>query len=142
MQFGVMITNNGAHPADKWAAQTAGSICELIQVDDSSSSPEAVKARMAKPRLELAMTEALLDHHAHVQESEKDHLAEHGDADHDPDDDVVEEAVSAIESAAVGTPFEEHFAKQQTKDVVRSIVKSHFATSMDIERGWHKSRQS
>ena len=141
---GILITNGGVHPADKWAAHTAAQIADLIQVDEASESPEAGAARRAKPRFELDLADALESHHRGIQESERAALvsggAERLDAPLAVKTDDLDEAVSAVEEAAEGTPFEAHFTDPQVQDVVRQIVGTHFATVMSIERSWHADR--
>jgi len=137
----IMITNNGVHPSDRWAAMTASEICDLIQINETSASPEAIAARKAKPRLELDLADLLETFHANVQKHERELLAAHGDA-HlvtplDPsagEVDTPQEVVAEIVKIAAKTPFGAHFALPQVQEVVRGIVDHHFALSIDIER--------
>lgn len=147
MQPGVMITNGGPHPADKWAAMTASHIAGLIAIDEASTSPPAVAARKAKPRFELALAELLEVFHGNVQKRERDLLAAHGDAQLakpiDPNDGVIDtpvEVAEAVAKAAADTPFAAHFALDQVKTVVAHIVDDHFGKVIDIERSWHADR--
>lgn len=142
---GILITNGGPHPADKWAAESAAHIADLIQINEASESPEAVAARKAKPRFELDLADALEGHHKTIQTQERAALDEHGaqryghsvdPAEHVPE--TVDEAIACVAEVAAGTPFAEHFTKPDTVAVVRSILMQHFATAMQIERSWHR----
>lgn len=147
MQFGILKTDGGLHPADKWAAMTAAQIVSLIEIDEHSSSEAAVTARRAKARFELDLADALEGHHKAVQEHEIAKLGEAGaarytasldPAEHVPD--TLDEAMAAVTEAASGTMFEAHFARPEVQDIVRNTLASHFATAMDIERRWHNDR--
>ncbi len=142
---GILTTDGGPHPADKWAAETANQIVAMVQIDEASGSPAAVAARKAKPRLQLAIAEVMEDLHDNVMKYERAMLAEDGD-DHlltplDPKGgqlDTVEEAVTEILALTEGTPFAAHFAANAA--AVQSTVAHHFALIMDIERSWHADR--
>lgn len=138
-----MVTNGGPHPPDAWARATAAQIANLIQVDEASTSPEAIQARMAKPRFELDLADALLDHHGNVQEVERSAIEQHGSArlshPYDPSG-HLDDALSAVVATANGTPFAAHFALKEVQAVLRRILADHFVTSMDVERSWHCDR--
>lgn len=140
----LLVTNGGPHPADKWAAITAHQIGDLIQIDEHSASPEAVAARIAKPKLMTAITEALAGHHHAVQKHERGKIDEHGherlshslDArEHVPA--TLDEAFRDVMLCTKDSAFKAHFDQAHVQDVVRGILGSHFATSMHIERSWH-----
>lgn len=144
MHATALITNGGPHPSDKWAAVTADHICRLIEIDESSVTPEAIAARKAKPRFELALADALDGHHATVQDHEKGALVEHGVDRYghplDPQAQHMDEALAAVLAVAKGTPFEDGVASDEFQAAVLAILGSHFATSIDIERKWHRDR--
>jgi hypothetical protein len=138
---GIMITNGGPHPMDKWAAETASNIAGLIQIDDASDSDAARVARRAKPRFELDLADVLELHHTRIQQAERAALKDVGSLRYDMPfaigDDLMSAAVDDVAKAAVGTPFEEHFKEPQVQSVVRGIIGTHFASIMDIERQIH-----
>jgi hypothetical protein len=141
MQPRVMITNGGVHTADKWAAVTAAEIADLIEISEASTSPEAIAARKAKPRLELDIADLVERFHANVQKHERELLAANGDAQLvtplDPaagDVDTPEEVVAGIVALTAKTPFAAHFATPEVQAVLKKIVGNHFSLSMDIER--------
>lgn len=130
MRIGVMITNGGTHPPEKWAEQTAA---QIIQI-----SKEAIgDAAMAARKLELRMLDVLEAAHAEVQASEKQHIKNLGLALLEQDIDPtphVQKPLDALVEAAKGTPFEEHFSKPEIKDYLRRVLGQHFGTAMHIER--------
>lgn len=129
-----LITNGGAHPPEKWAAETAEQICPFDPSGDNT---------IAAKRLQLAITELLVGHHGAVQESENGHLASKGDARldeaHDPMP-AAEAALEAVIAAYKGTPFESKTEDPEWRASVGGILASHFATSVDISRQWHCHR--
>jgi hypothetical protein len=147
MQPRVLITNGGAHPADKWAALTAEMIGDMIEVDPDSATSAAVAARRAKPRFVLDLADVLNGYHAAVQMNERARLIAEGErrlvAPLDPHGGPVDtpvEAAEAIARAAAATPFAAHFASDQVKAVVANLVADHHVKIMDIERSWHADR--
>lgn len=143
----IMITDGGPHPADKWAAVTAAEICDLIQIDEHSTSAEAAAARKAKPRLELELIDLLETFHANLQAHERERLEAEGDGRLTkplaPDDGVIdtpEEVADGVAKVAEDTPFAAHFALSEVKAVVTAIVADHTVRSIDIERSWHADR--
>lgn len=145
MQVGVMITNGGPHPPDKWAAQTARSICDLIQIDEAADSAEAKTARKAKPHLELDLADVLEEMHRQNQDNERAKLGEEGDARLSKpliqlQSDAVENGLAMVVAVTASTPFAAHFALPQVQAVVRNILAQHCANAMHIERSWHADR--
>lgn len=132
MQTGILVTNGGPHPADKWAAQTAA---QIIQIGADASGEQAIAAR----KFELVILDILEDHHGKVQTHERGKITEHGTARfaHPLDSaEHVDAPFQAIVAASKGTLFESHFAKPEVQAHIRNVLASHFATSMDIERSW------
>ncbi len=155
MQVGVMITNGGPHPADKWAVTTAG---QILMAVFSQAAAETVGAR----KLELALLDILLDHHENVQTHERGKLDEHGldrlaqPVDPHPHCPAVVAAIVA-EAKKIGKvqvpdpdkPGElktidlgDHFEKPEVQKVLAGLIGAHFATAMDIERSWHADRNA
>jgi len=135
MQVGVMITDGGPHPSEKWADQTASQI-----IDIAATAPESklMEARAFREKI----VEILTPHHAKVQEHERGKLAasiEHMVTPLDPSE-HIDEAVDAIIAAAKGLSFEAHFHKPETRAYLVNLIGSHFATAMHIERSWHADR--
>src|SRR4051812_44528638 len=115
---GVISTDGGAHPADKWAAMTANQVVAMVQIDETSASPAAVAARKAKPRLQLAIADAIEPIYVGVLSFERAALTKNGDARlfapvhpqvHGNLTDEVTEAVAAIQGLTDATPFAAHF---------------------------------
>lgn len=135
MQVGVMITNGGPHPPDKWAEMTAN---QIVQVSPTADSPMAIAARA----LEAKIKDALEGHHARVQTIERDLLDKDEErlaAMIDPSR-HLDIAVKAVVDAANGTMWQTHFAEPQIQEYVKRLLAQHFATVMDIERDWFARR--
>lgn len=152
MQVGVMITNGGPHSPEKWAAATSG---EIIKIAADASEEEVVleNGRRVKKkrvdvidgrRIELRIMDVLADVHRNVQEAERSKIvADPTRADEkvpDPFEHDIEATTTAICATANGTMFEEYFGRPAVKKHIREVLASHFATSMHIERSWHRDR--
>lgn len=135
---GILITDGGAHPADKWAEATAQ---HIVKIAESASG----ERRAAAVKLEAAIIDILEGHHAIVQNGERAAIVEHGharilhplDADHHIS---VDGAVKEIVAAAKNTPWAVDFEKEETVAGLTHLLHSHFKTSMHIERSWHADR--
>ena len=147
MQSGVLITNGGPHSPEKWAVATA----EIIfDINPAMASDRLLQAK----RLQLAIVEALIPHHAGVMDRERGHMA--GDkkqrnlrksddlhTDHQKEAGAeADEAIAAIQAAAKGTPWEGHCSEPERVAAWRNIIASHFMTSKHIEHCWHSDRQN
>ncbi len=135
MQVGVMITDGGPHPPEKWAEQTASQI-----IDIAATAPEA-KLKEAREFREKIVA-ILTPHHAKVQDHERGKLAASIERMATPLDPTphIGEAVDAIIAAAKGLSFEAHFQQPETRAYLENLIGSHFATAMHIERSWHADR--
>lgn len=146
MRVGVMTTNGGPHPADKWASETAGEIISYVKVDDNADTPEAALVRRAKPRLELDIAEALEDSHRVNILAERAALAIHDterlSQPFEVDEDHLDSGTEAVVSVAkkYGAPFADAFDSDNGRSIVRQALKVHFTTAHDVERGWHADR--
>lgn len=145
MQVGILITNGGPHPADKWAACTAKTICDLIVIDEASASPEAVACRRAKPRFQLDLADALEAVYQTNQQAEQARATKNTDNASMPaidptDGPHLDAAMAAILTAAKPTPFAVYFGQPEVTDPVRRIVAQHLGNIMHIERSWHADR--
>lgn len=148
MRVGVMVTNGGPHPADKWAEETAGEIMSLVKIeDDQAGDTDEVKenkrkARRVKLRLEADLVDALEPHHFDNQKREKDHLHasdERLNQPYDPEEDLIRAAVDSVVGAAkkYGDPWASAFDSDNGRELITTAVKVHFASAMHVERGWH-----
>jgi hypothetical protein len=133
MNVGILATDGGPHPPEKWAQVTASQI-----IDIASDAPEA-KLREARV-FEARVLEILTGHHSLVQEHERGGLANEGPERLATDIDTsghVPDAVDDIISAAKGTSFAPHFAKPEVRAYVERLLHEHFHHAMHIERSWH-----
>ena len=136
--IGVLATDGGPHPADKWAEATASHIVDI-------ASHVAGERRAAAVKLEAAIIDILGGHHTTIQDGERAKIVEHGHDrlghDLDPEHHLsVDDAVTEIVAAAKGTPWEADFAKPEMAEHLKALLAQHFRTSMHIERSWHSDR--
>ena len=144
MQVGILKTDGGPHPADKWARMTALMLTNhLIDIDDNSSSPQAIEAREARDELNLKVYRILKLHHGHVQAIERSAIyvggnerlsAAEGAEDHVCIDDVLTDIVAEASQYPV---LAGHFAKPETQAAIRAQLERDFGSVVKIERDWH-----
>lgn len=144
MQVGVLTTDGGPHPADKWARMTAWMLSNhLIEVDEKAASKRAQEIREARDELNQRLYKLLKEHHAKVQDGERAKIKELGSkrlahplnaAEHADVDALVDKVVKA---ADVHPEIRAHFGKDETKDAIRAQLHRDFGSVMDIERDWH-----
>lgn len=153
MQVGILKTDGGPHPAEKWARMTAWMLSNhLINVDENASSPRAVAIREARDELNGRLYKVLKEHHGAVQTGERAKLKEHGSerlslglrnseeardaavAEH-VDVDAVVDAVVA--ESKLHPELFAHYNKDETRDAIRAQLHRDFASVMDVEHGWH-----
>lgn len=134
-----LISNNGPHPADNWAALATTRILDMIQIDANSTSPTAVEARLAKEDLRPKLLRYLNDHFGEVQSTERTHVRRvYDDLNVDEHLPTILANVSAL---AKGTPFAAHFKNPDFLETVRRIVGQFTANVMHIERRYHADRK-
>jgi hypothetical protein len=133
MQIGILATDGGPHPPEKWAQATVAQIMEI-----ASSAPEALYREATD--LERKLIELLAGHHASAQDLERGALSTSG-ADHlaAPVDTAphLSSAVADIVELAKGTSFEGHFSTPETQAYLAEVLHSHFHNVKMIERSWH-----
>jgi hypothetical protein len=131
----IMVTNGGPHPPDAWAHVTAQ---HLAPVD-----PNTTGARhTAAVKLQVAIAEALLPHHTAVQALERGKLqtvSGHLLTQLNPEP-HLDDAVKAIQDAAKGSLWEDHFHQPEIVSLIRQELGCHFASVQHIERSWHVDR--
>jgi len=153
MQLGVLATDYGPHPVEKWARMTAWQISNhLIEVDEKDARPEAIAVREARDALEQRLYAVLKGHHATVQQGERAAIAKYGyvrlshplrasEADRNAgvaehvDVDAIVAAVVA--EAKIHPSILAHFSKPEVQSQVAEIFRKDASSVMDIERDWH-----
>lgn len=144
MIVGILSTDNGPHPPEKWAAVTAGRVIDISANPTGvvngvvQANPQAV-LREAEQFRQIVMT-LLTHHHAEMQEAERAHLRAKGADRLAEVIDVsaqVESAVRDVLDAARSTSFAEHFTQDQVHDWLRVAFAEDFHHIALIERSWH-----
>jgi hypothetical protein len=133
----VMVTNSGAHPPEFWAQVTAEHVAPI-------STNMTGERRLAAMALQGAVQRALVPIHADVAERERMRVAASGDGramldPYDPNPNVAN-AVAAVQAAAKGTEWEDHFNDADVVAAMSQEICSHFATSQHIERSAYADR--
>lgn len=133
---GVMITDGGPHPADKWAVTTANQITGLIEILPTASSG----ATIAKAKFGVTVMEILHAAHEATQKAERAKCHADGDknlvAPLDPSS-QIDKPLAAIIAATKGTMFEAWGADTVVQGVIRDTIGKDLATTMHVERDWH-----
>lgn len=145
VQLGIMISNGGAHPADKWAEQATEAILALLEDNNpDDSSPGAVAARQAKRDLRPVLFGTLNGCFEKVKRDEGAHLRKIKTADeahshawggHDPE--PYKAVMEVVNEALSKTPWAGHFAQPHVQAVLWSIVGQTMVDLMHIERRYH-----
>ena len=140
MKVGVMITNGGTHPPEKWAEQSADQIIDAIQLEPTYVAYEA--ALQGKNLLRDKVRDALVGLHGQVQSKERGYLQASSGHLAEPLDpsDHIDEALAAVNAAIAGSMFASHYAKPDTQLYIKNVLASHFSSSMHIERSWHADK--
>jgi hypothetical protein len=145
MKVGILISNNSDHhPPAAWADATAGLIGDLIQIDENSTSGEAVKARRIKEKLIPDLADALTEHHHTVKRHVDNKIAEHGldrlSHELEPEPRHIEDALATVNAVLAKTPFAEHFQRSEVQDALRARLAADLRSVDDIARSWHADR--
>jgi hypothetical protein len=133
MLVGVMSTDGGPHPPEKWAALTAS------QVIDIASSADGALLSAARD-FQAKVESVLVRHHSLAQEHERAGLATEGTDRLASDIDTsghVPDAVDDVIALSRSTSFAAHFAKPEVRAYLERLLHEHFHHSMHIERQWH-----
>lgn len=152
MQLGVLATDGGPHPPEKWARMTAWMITtHLVQVDERSASAQAIQVREARDEMARNLYPVLRAHFETVQKGERAKVQAPGGVnrlnpaflENDRNAAVaehvnVDEVVTAIVAQAATSPIlADHFAKDEVKAQVREIFHKDAGSVIDIERDHH-----
>ena len=131
----IMATDGGPHPADAWAQITAE---HIAPIGKDVTGHRRLKALELQAKIALAVE----PRHASAMESARDGLASSLDKIMEPPNPGVytDTIVKAIQDAAVGTEWEEHFKEPARVALIRQEVASHVATIQHIEKSRHADK--
>jgi hypothetical protein len=135
MQFGILITNNGTHSAEKWASAVASKIITL--------SPDISEDHLiAAQRFQATVAEVLVSHHQDAKDevvnSLKADSAAHftaGDL-HNPGE-RLNVCIDEIVKASVGTPWENEFKNQEILNGLSAYIGQSLVDLKHVERLTH-----
>ena len=144
MFVGVIKTDGGAHPPEKWAYISAAHIVDIFRVDPSS--PREIELEMAKDMLRAKITQLMIAHFKKAQDGERGLIKTVGHdrilvdinpahADHMDSDAVAQEIVAAFD----GSVLKEFLGADQVA-AIKERVETDCRTIMHIEHGWHADR--
>lgn len=139
MQIRAIVTHNGEHSPEKMALACAQ---RLVEIDPTLTDGERV---LAAQRLELAVVEALIPHHAAARDEVRGKLAADAAAHfaepnlHDPGA-RLDEALAAVTEAAAGTPWEADFRDPAAQARMRRIIGQFLVDMAHLERLYHADR--
>lgn len=133
-----IITIGGPHSAADWGAKTAEQIVDIAEHLSGARLAQAIK-------LQAAIIDILTAHHTTIMTGEIGKLGALGwcrmDAALDPYHHLdLAAAVQEVLAVTVGTPWEEIFKHEDSINQLMFLLRKDFASVMDIERGWHRSR--
>lgn len=138
MRVGIMITDNGSHPPEKWAAESAAQIADVIVIDPNSIVRDTMT--IEKNNFINALKDTLVRYHEQVQKDEISKLKEFGayrlNTENSPDPEHLDEAVDAVQSVSKMTMFGAHFNKPEVRHFVHQTLGGHFTTVRHTERSW------
>lgn len=132
----VLVTNNGAHSADKWAVTTAEMIFPL---EDTTIVGERL---IAAQKFQTRIAEILSGHHDNNMKEEQSKL------DNNPErfneefehDHHLDAAMDELIQAAQESPWADHFKKPEVQRAMREIMSQHMASASHVQRLWHADR--
>jgi hypothetical protein len=151
MQVGVMATDGGPHPPEKWAAITAAQIINIAadagrQATAQNGMPVTLDEAQA---FEQRVLKILTGHHDMVMQSERDSLKvagpaglaapmTHGDYVDDAVDDIVMLSQATDDDGKQRWPaMAQHFSNAAVVDYLKRLLLEHFHSNMMVERSWH-----
>lgn len=147
---GLMVTNGGGHPADKWADKTTSDVLALlVDANPDNVTPEAAAARQAKRDLVPVLFKIFNAHHEATMAAEKassEKLAANHEtavayacSPHDPTS-YMKTVMAQVQDAFSKTPFAAHFAGPDGTKGLYRIIGQDTVDVMHLERRYHADR--
>lgn len=131
----ILVTNNGPHPAEKWAMATAQAIFDTSALVSGDHS-------IAAQKFQLSIAEALQPHHQQLQSDEQTKLVADPDYINTPLEAsaYAEKVMNDVVGLSKGSPWEAHFARTDVQEEAKKVIADHMMTSQHVERLWHADR--
>lgn len=130
MKFGVLSTDGGTHPPEKWAVLASEL---LFQIDEKVDGARLIQAKT----LQNSIAVALLPFFSKHRDDEIAALDLDGDGQLDNDHDATdraETAINAVVKLAKGSPWAEHWADPLVQTTARQEMAGYLATVAKEER--------
>lgn len=127
--FRMLLTNEGPHPAAKWADVTVDDIMEIASTASGGLLKEATEFRDKLRALFARHHQTMIDH-------EKREIKQGRHTEHHAylTEDHAKVATGEVGALAKGTSFEGHFKQQHVKDHVEYVCNHYFKSAKHVER--------
>lgn len=126
-----MSTNNGTHPPEAWAAVTADTILDLIEIAPTGS-PVTIQAMAAKQELRPKMMARFAEHYRTLQLVERLHVVKKKPG--DPLETDIRSICHDFERLIATTMFAAQWQRPEARKTLHRIIGQHSADVMHIER--------
>ncbi len=136
MKFKILVTNEGKHPAYKWAELAADEIIEI-----SEQAPETLVREAREFRENLVRL--LTDHHQQMMDHEQAQIKDGKHQMHLPleTEEHAEKVVDQIRDIAKGKSFAKHFSQDHVREHLNTICNKYFKSAKLVERQHYHSEQ-
>lgn len=135
--FRILITNDGKHPASKWAELAADEIIDISAQAPTTLMREAMDFRAQLVDLLTDKIQYMMDFEQTQLNAGKDELDlpyESGEQ--------VDKLTDDICVLAKGTSFGDHFEKDDVHQYLKAVCEKFFQSAMLVERLYHHSEKA
>jgi len=128
MNFKMMVTNEGKHPASKWAELAADDIVEISAQAPTTLMREAMAFRKGLVELLTHHHQVMIDHEMEEIKNGVDLNAHYETEDH------ASNVVDLVCGLAKGSSFEAHFDQDHVKAHIEAVLNKYFKSAKLVER--------
>ena len=133
-----MATDNGTHPPEAWAAITADTILDLIEIEPTGS-PTSIKAMAAKQELRPLLMARFAEHYRMLQMIERLAVVKKKPSDSLQTD--ITSICNDFERLIATTMFAAQWSQPKARKSLQRIIGQHSADVMHIERQTFADKQ-
>lgn len=132
--FKLLVTNEGKHPASKWAELAADDIVEISAQAPTTLMKEAMELRRT-------LIDLLTRHHQHMMDHEQAQIKA---GKHDLDlpyetEEHADNVTDEICGLSQGTSFGEHFKQDHVRAYINGVCNKYFKSAKLVERHHYHS---